>query len=94
MKTKLLKKVRKRFSIQYYPYGGVFYGTVCDEPCMGLVENDGSVHHLIRLTTQIINRSDAYTVLYEKLVSIIRANYRRYGTRRNSKMISVKLWYK
>lgn len=98
MKTKLLKKVRKRFSIEYYPNGRYIYGIFSETPMVCLIDKEDS-NNFDYFTVGIYTKEEVYNILIEKLINIIRKEYSKYGTRRNKIKREktdngIKLWWK
>jgi len=82
MKTKLLRKVRKRYSIEYFPVRN----------CVEIVchtEIDDFYLHKVDISKDV-SKEEAYKKCHERLLLIILESYKEYGTRRNK---SIKLWY-
>lgn len=103
MKTKLLRKVRKRFEINYYPNG--YYFTDNDKlnsECVVLIDNSCIISSRViykswdsSWSNRKFTKEVGYKECYEKLKSQILHSYEKYGTRRNKKLekIEEKLWY-
>lgn len=94
MKVKLLKKVRKRFSIIYYPKGRKLWSGHYDTPILVLLDNEDNeiISHVHIDYKQTYDMS--YEHLYQRLKETIIVKYRKYGTRRIKTKIVVKKWYK
>lgn len=97
MKTKLLKKVRKRFEINYYPHGYNF-GDVftTNHSCMAVIDKSPWTYNPVKYQrNEWESKENAYLECYERLLKIILTLYGSYGTRRNKKpkKITEKLWY-
>jgi hypothetical protein len=88
MKTKLLKKVRKRYSITHYPNGVVIYGEFIKGPVTRLEDNYDSYKGLSLQGEKDI----AFNVLYDRLKIWISQDYKR-ARKRKVKTIEEKLWY-
>jgi len=98
MKTKLLRKVRKRFEINYYPNGYSFGGDRWETsmPCVVLIDNYTFFTSPIRHVASVnISKQNGYWECYNALKEIILNTYWEKGTRRNKKLekIEEKLWY-
>lgn len=90
MKVSLLKKVRKKYAIIYYPNG---FGHYSDKKIMILFEDDDVLQHIN--INDVLTKELAYTELFNKLKETILKKYRKYGTRRLDKNGKVeKLWHK
>jgi hypothetical protein len=88
MKTKLLKKVRKRYSIIHYPNGVYLYGSFQKDPVTVLRDNLDSYKGLSLPGEKDI----AFNVLYDHLKKWISQDYKR-ARKRKVKTIEEKLWY-
>lgn len=87
MKTRLLKKVRKRFDIYHYPDGYFYAGVRYIKIKYGLVDNHKS---------QLLgNESYHYTFdsAYEALVKKIRAEYSSKKKKKELESNVIKVWY-
>ena len=90
MKVELLKKVRKRFAIVYYPNG---FGHYSDKKIMVLFECDDVVQHIN--INDVNTKQFAYDALFTVLKELILKRYKKYGIRRIKKNGEVeKLWHK
>lgn len=90
MKVKLLKQVRKRFAIVYFPNG---FGHYSDKQIMVLFENDDVMQHIN--VNDVNTKSKAYDTLYSYLKDLILKRYKKYGVRRLNKNGQIeKLWHK
>ncbi len=90
MKVKLLRKVRKEFSIMYFPNG---YGWYSDKSIMILFDKQGEVIQHINVT-EAHNKNYAYDYLHGVLIEKILKKYKKYGTRRLKKNGDItKMWY-
>lgn len=95
MKVKLLKKVRERFSITYYPLGTTICGNLHKEPL--LIVYDKTNNYIIKkidikeelkndehpFMRYFLNLHDAKIVAYRELVWYIKKTFNKYGVRRN-----------
>lgn len=88
MKVKLLKKIRKRYSITHYPNGGYFDGDWIGEPWTLLWDNQDSWRWKIKYGS----REEGYEWAYEKLLIWIENDYHTSRKRKNYKIET--LWYK
>lgn len=110
MKVKLLKKVRKEFSINHYPSGCIktrpgfrttpLWPNEKYGPNTYTLEHNGVVLACLDLSKGYINKTPQviYSDLKNLLVFHIREIYGKYGTRRINKVKQQqqpkKLWYK
>lgn len=89
MKVKLLKKIRKRYSITHYPNGVYITDRFFDGP-ITLIEDKYSS---FRYDISCLEKQAAYDKLYKKLLDWIQQDYGMFkSTRRN--ITSEVLWYK
>lgn len=88
MKTKLLKKVRKRYSITHYPNGVVICGSFQKGPVTRLEDN----HRNWRGLSLQGEKDIAFNVLYGYLKEWISQDY-KHSRKRKVKTIEEKLWY-
>lgn len=95
MKTKLLRKVRKRYSIVYYPNGFKTHMDTIYSECVVL--NDSKCSFNARMTVFQMTRftkEEAFSILRIKLIKWIRNDYDHLGIRKNKlRKIKEKLWY-
>jgi hypothetical protein len=89
MKVKLLKKIRKRYSITHYPNGLYIYGDFCEGPQTILKDSENDY----RWDRSILLKKDAYEKLYKILLSWIEEDYGP-SKRKTKSIISEQLWYK
>lgn len=103
MKTKLLRKVRKRFQINYYPNGYDFgSGYETNVPCVALIDTkfwtwqSCPIIHRELLSEEGSIKELAFKNCLHYLEQVIVNTYDKYGTRRNKKprKTEEKLWYK
>lgn len=89
MKIKLLKKVRKRYSITHYPKGVRYFGHLFAEPVTVLTDAENEWR------SKLLHGSKAKTFdsLHKALVEWIRADYMT-NKNRHSKLPEEQLWYK
>lgn len=102
MKTRLLRKIRKRYSIDYWPNGYQDDYSTYPE-CMRLVDYNSPWHTREKIliigdkvlkTDKIWTQELALTYLRGLLMVWIRNDYQSLGVRRNKlKRIKQKLWY-
>lgn len=91
MKTKLLKKVRKQYSIVYYPNTGWYKIT---HP-----HSDLSLIYLECFETKEsredggVTKSKTYHGAVDKLLKIVRSNYSKYTRKYKMSKINYKVWY-
>jgi hypothetical protein len=88
MKTKLLKKVRKRYSITHYPKGLWRYGEFIKGPVTRLQDKK----HSWRGLSMEGDKQEAFNVLYGYLKHWIVKDY-IHSRKRKVKTIEEKLWY-
>lgn len=99
MKTKLLRKVRKRFEINYYPNGYDFGGEIySDHECMIVIDKAFCIWSATPIRykrNEWESKEEAYDECYKQLLSLIRNIYYDKGTRRNKKLKKAeeKLWH-
>lgn len=93
MKTKLLRKVRKRFSVHWNEYKKVFYlkdknKIIYSQPLFKYITNvvSGDTYG----THISISKDEAYNFIFDHLSYLISHEYFKYGIRRNK---STKVWY-
>ena len=89
MKVKLLKKIRKRYSIAYYPKGVYLYGDFVKGPVTLLEDRNDSWRW--KMSDKV--KEQAYKQLYDILIRWIEQDY---GPSKNKKIkiTSEQLWYK
>jgi hypothetical protein len=99
VKTKLLRKVRKKFEINYYPNGYDFGDYETNNECVAVINKSvwfGSpiVDHPFFISNDT-SKDEAYKKCYELLVEFIMWYYASKGTRRNKKLekTTEKFWY-
>lgn len=92
MKTRLLKKVRKRYTIERY-YDGFYIGDDFNEGDW-IILIDKQCEHLF-LTFQIMDNFEAtYKIALEHLIALILSDYKHLGIRRKKKITKPEtLWY-
>lgn len=89
MKVKLLKKIRRRYSITYYPNGRFICGDFYNGPITTLEDSDDSW----RLTSSSLEKDMAYGYLYGVMQTWIQRDYGIFKSRKH-KITSEQLWYK
>jgi hypothetical protein len=89
MKVKLLKKIRKRFSITHYPNGVYLWSDFCKGPITLLVDSENSY----RFKLSRLEKVEAYKELYKHLIDWIEKDYGPFNSKRR-KITSETLWYK
>jgi len=100
MKTKLLKKVRERFEINYYSNGyDLGGGYESDHECMIILDKKFWTYRPIKYKLFLFegdSKIDAYNKCHKELLSLILNIYDKHGIRRNKKPVKTeeKLWYK
>ena len=99
MKVKLLRKIRKRFEINYYPNGYEFGKYTCNIACVAIVDKYfGTLespivnYYYVEMT---VTKEQAYEKCYDLLLRHLLSKYERFGTRRKKKLTKTveKLWY-
>jgi hypothetical protein len=90
MKVKLLKKIRKRYSITHYPNGVFLYGDFEEGP-VTLLTDHKSCYAAWSISRG--EKSKAYKELYAKLVRWIEKDYGPFNSKKR-KITSETLWYK
>ena len=89
MKVRLLKKIRKRYSITHYPNGVYIYGDFFKGPQTILKDSKDSY----RWERSTLEKEDAYEKLYKILLSWIEEDYGP-SKRKIELQTSEQLWYK
>lgn len=89
MKVKLLKKIRKRYSIIYYPNGVYLDNDFYDGPITLLYDKQNDY----RTKISSAHKEQAYGLLYEMLLKWIEKDYSKYRKRKKN-IIEEILWYK
>ena len=91
MKIKLLKKIRKQYSIKYYPEGVYKFGYFFKGPLMFLEDNKNEY----RFKVSSLEKNEGYDELYSHLISWIQEDYgpSKSEIRMRTKP-SEQLWYK
>jgi len=91
MKTKLLKKVRQRYQVLFFPKYFKYYDTYYSGDCMVLVDNRNSWRTLIiQLKQSDTTKEQAEQELLKKLKGWIRVDY---GSKKKSS-VGERIWYK
>lgn len=93
MKTKLLRKIRKRYSITYYPNGRYLYGEFDSTPSVVLYDKYEDKYKIEFYPT---TKKIAYDKLYSILCNWIAEDYAFAGKRRvkQGEVTTEKLWWK
>lgn len=89
MKVKLLKKIRKRYSIVYYPNGVYLYDDFFKGPLTVLYDNENDYRAKISSS----DKQKAYKELYTMLLKWIEKDYGPFKSKKK-KITSETLWYK
>ena len=89
MKVKLLKKIRKRYSIVYYPNGTYFDEDFYKGPITVLYDEQNTYRTKISSSY----KEQAYRELYTLLINWIDKDYSKYR-KRNKNITQEILWYK
>jgi hypothetical protein len=90
MKTKLLKKVRSRYSITHYPKGVEYYGHLYTEPLTILTDAEDSWRSKLLFGT----KAQTFDGLYVILVGWIKKDYVTTKKKKPQILPSEQLWYK
>ena len=91
MKVKLLKKIRKRYSITYYPDGGFVFGGWESIPFILLEDNNNSFRNIRYSLLKNYTKEMVYISAWEEMRKWIRKDYKTERKRRNIKV--EKLWF-
>lgn len=105
MKVKLLKKVRKRFSIEHYPEGVRIGDTFCNYNVFFLLDNSGEYAHTyceLKNEDEKINfcsmkaetSVECINLLLDVIIQRLRVDYSNLGKRGFGRIKSSKVWYK
>ena len=91
MKTKLLRKIRKRFEINYYANGYEFAKISTKDPCVVLIEksfwyNNGAKIREIGYVNEMNSKEFMFLNCLVTLMWLIPLKYSGYGIRRNKKL--------
>ena len=89
MKVKLLKKIRKRYSIIYYPNGVYIDNDFYKGPLTVLYDKQNEYRTKISSS----HKQQAYKELYSLLIKWIDKDYSKYRKRKKN-IIEETLWYK
>ena len=89
MKVKLLKKVRKRYTITHYPNGTFLWGDFYKGPITILTDKDDSW----RFDIESDEKAQAYDKLYSELLKWIQKDYGNFKSAKH-RITSEQLWYK
>ena len=90
MKTKLLKKVRKRFVINHYPKGMPFFGEIWEGEFLRLTDNSNGYFHNSCKITSLVTFQEGLNFLKDVIVKVLR---KEYGRTKRKKIIVNKVWY-
>jgi hypothetical protein len=90
MKTKLLKKVRKRYSINYYPKGVYLYGNFEKGPITILQDNHNQWRGWYSNSS---DKQKALDGLMDELKKWILSDYKHTRKIKKEKIIVEKLWH-
>jgi hypothetical protein len=88
MKVKLLKKIRKRYTIAHYPNGRYIYGDWNSYPLTILEDREDSWRYIISTAP----KAEAYAELMVRMRNWIEKDYKTSRKRKN--IIEEILWYK
>jgi hypothetical protein len=89
MKAKLLKKIRKRFSIVHYPEGLYIYQEFFKGPATALIDTE----NYFFTEYSFKEKQEAFNELYAKLQIMIQRNYGTFRSARKKPVAEV-LWHK
>ena len=89
MKVKLLKKIRKRYSITHYPNGIYLGDRFWEGPLTCLLDNTNEW----RLKTHFSRKEEGYKALYKHMMYWIEKDYGPFKSK-SRKVTSEQLWYK
>jgi len=89
MKVKLLKKVRKRYTITHYPNGLYMDTSFYRGPLTILVDN----HKDWRMMSSQLPKKEAYEYFYKRMIDWMQKDYGP-SKGRLKKLTSEQLWYK
>jgi len=89
MKAKLLKKIRKRFSIVHYPEGLYIYQEFFKGPATALIDTENCFF----TEYSFKEKQEAFDELYAKLQIMIQKNYGTFRSARKKPVAEV-LWHK
>lgn len=89
MKVKLLKKVRKRYSITHYPNGVYISDHFFKGPVTIVRDNNNDY----RLEISVLEKPVAYYKLYDIILDWIQQDYGRFRSKTH-RITSEQLWYK
>lgn len=92
MKAKLLKKIRKRYTIVYWPNGVFLSGDFYEGPLLRLEDTNSMFRDCNIYITKKVSKEQAYDILYERLLDWIQQDYGTFRSRR-VKIVSEKLWH-
>jgi hypothetical protein len=90
MKVKLLKKIRKRYSITHYPNGVFISNEFFKGPITILKDNQNSFRSEL---SWFFSPQQAYKELYPELIRWIEKDYGPFRSK-TSKITQEKIWYK
>jgi len=95
MKTKLLKKVRERYSIEYHPNGGFVWGRWNPHPYMLFIDSYDSWRSFDFTITEKSSKEQINAYMLKYLRESITQEYIKYGIRRQgkAKQSKFKLWW-
>ena len=96
MKTKLLKKVRKRFEILYYPEQS--YSHILDKyqtDTLVFVDNDERYggYEMSNLKKDSIEYNQAIDIMKKQIISTIKKDYKKYSKHYKNNIKVEKIWY-
>ena len=93
MKVKLLKKVRKRFEIRYFPKGFIRLGIYFKGESIKLYDNENSFMDTRFLIEGSYTKEMALDKCMKTLLRHLRKDYSKYS-RKHKQVTSNKIWYK
>jgi len=89
MKAKLLKKIRKRFSIEHYPEGLYILKQFYKGPVTSLIDSENCYY----TDYSFREKQEAFNELYTKLQNMIQSDYGTFRSARKKPVTEV-LWHK
>lgn len=92
MKARLLKRIRKRYEIRYWPNGLFIDREFYSGPLLRLVDHNSLYRDFTYSIGSKLTKEDAHKAAYEKLLMWIQQDYGTFKSKR-VKITSEKLWY-
>lgn len=94
MKTKLLKKIRNRFSIEFYPNGKYIFQRFEERPIIFFEDKGNKWNSFWWYVGVLYTKEEAYGLAYKKLKDTIQKEYSHLRSRKKKNINSVSLWWK